>query len=68
MKDGSGNAVCDKIGQRAGKPVYGYDGWWGYDSMPIIKSTNGSEYQTGDWAEEIIYNEDIKRAIKLYWR
>ena len=66
MKDGNGNAVCDTIGQRAGKPVYGYDGWWGYDSMPIIKSTNGSEYQTGDWAEEIIYNED-GTSVTQYW-
>ncbi len=66
MKDGNGKAVCDTIGQRAGKPVYGYDGWWGYDSMPIIKSTNGSEYQTGDWAEEIIYNED-GTSVTQYW-
>ena len=66
MKDGNGKAVCDSIGQRAGKPVYGYDGWWGYDSMPIIKSTNGSEYQTGDWAEEIIYNED-GTSVTQYW-
>ena len=66
MKDGSGNAVCDTIGQRAGKPVYGYDGWWGYDSMPIIKSTNGSEYQTGDWAEEIIYNAE-GTSVTQYW-
>ena len=66
MTDGNGKAVCDKIGQRAGKPVYGYDGWWGYDSMPIIKSTNGSEYQTGDWAEEIIYNAE-GTSVTQYW-
>ena len=34
--------------------------------MPIIKSTNGSEYQTGDWAEEIIYSED-KTSVTQYW-
>ncbi len=66
MKDDEGNEVYDTIGQRTDKPVYGYDGWWGYDSMPIIKSTNGSEYQTGDWAEEIIYNED-GTSVTQYW-
>lgn len=66
LKDGNGNDVYDTIGQRTDKPVYGYDGWWGYDSMPIIKSTNGSEYQTGDWAEEIIYNED-GTSVTQYW-
>ena len=36
--------TVDSIGLRAGKEVYSYEGWWGYDSMPVIKSTNGSEY------------------------
>ncbi len=66
MTDGNGNAVCDTIGDRAGKPVYVYEGWWGYDSMPVIKSTNGSEFQTGNWAEKIIYNED-ESSITQYW-
>jgi len=44
--------------------VYAYEGWWGYDSMPVIKSTNGSEYQTGNWAEEII---DGENSINGYW-
>ncbi len=66
LKDDAGNAVSDSIGLRVGKPVYGYDGWWGYDSMPIIKSTNGSEYQTGDWAEEIIYNAE-GTSVTQYW-
>ena len=61
-----GTPVTDSIGLRAGKPVYGYQGWWGYDSMPVIKSTNGSEYQTGNWAEEIIYNED-GTSVTQYW-
>ncbi len=65
MSDGTENGtVKDTIGERKGKDVYGYDGWWGYDSMPIIKSTNGSEYQTGNWAEEIIEGKD---SIGQYW-
>ena len=43
LKDDNDDEVCDSVGLRAGKPVYGYDGWWGYDSMPIIKATNGSD-------------------------
>ena len=54
----------DSIGLRAGKPVYSYEGWWGYDSMPVIYSTNGSEYQTGNWAQEIISGED---SVNAYW-
>ena len=54
----------DKIGLRADKYVYSYEGWWGYDSMPVIYSTNGSEYQTGNWADEIINGED---SINGYW-
>ena len=64
MTDGKGNEVTDAIGLRAGKPVYGYEGWWGYDSMPVIKSTNGSEYQSGNWAEKII---DGKDSVTQYW-
>ena len=55
---------ADNIGLRAGKPVYSYEGWWGYDSMPVIYSTNGSEYQTGNWAEEIISGET---SVNAYW-
>ncbi len=66
MTDTEANPVCDNIGLRAGQPVYSYDGWWGYDSMPIIMSTNGSEYQTGNWAEEIIYNED-GTSVTQFW-
>ena len=66
LKDGNSKEVFDTIGLRTDKPVYGYDGWWGYDSMPIIKSTNGSEYQTGNWAEHIIYNED-ETSVTQYW-
>ncbi len=66
MTDGNGNVTKDSVGLRAGKDVYTYEGWWGYDSMPVIKSTNGSEYQTGNWAEEIIDNED-KTSVTQYW-
>ncbi len=56
--------TVDTIGLRAGKEVYAYEGWWGYDSMPVIKSTNGSEYQTGNWADEIINGAD---SVTQYW-
>lgn len=59
-------AVVDNIGLRAGKTVYGYEGWWGYDSMPVILSTNGSEYQTGNWAQEIICNDD-GTSVTQFW-
>lgn len=58
--------AVDNVGLRAGKSVYSYDGWWGYDSMPVIYSTNGSEYQTGNWAEEIIYNPDGTSATQFW--
>lgn len=66
LKDDNDNDVTDNIGLRAGKTVYGYEGWWGYDSMPVIKATNGSEYQTGNWAEEIIGNDD-GTSVGQYW-
>ncbi len=56
--------AVDTIGLRAGKSVYSYEGWWGYDSMPVIKSTNGSEYQTGNWAQEIISGSG---SVTQYW-
>ena len=56
--------AVDNIGLRAGKEVYSYEGWWGYDSMPVIYSTNGSEYQTGNWAGEIINGSD---SVTQYW-
>ncbi len=56
--------AVDNIGLRAGKEVYSYEGWWGYDSMPVIYSTNGSEYQTGNWAQEIIEGEN---SVSAYW-
>ena len=59
--------TADTIGLRAGKPVYSYEGWWGYDSMPVIYSTNGSEYQTGNWAEEIINDPNGTDSVTEYW-
>lgn len=71
LKDDAGKEVCDTYGLRAGKPVYGYDGWWGYDSMPIIKATNGSEYQTGTWADRVIGKNETSTtsddSVTQYW-
>ena len=71
LKDDEGEEVCDSYGLRAGKPVYGYDGWWGYDSMPIIKATSGSEYQTGTWAEDVIGTNETSttadNSVTQYW-
>lgn len=58
------NVVKDTIGERKGKDVYGYEGWWGYDSMPVVKSTEGSEYQTGNWASTVI---EGSKSIGQYW-
>ena len=69
LKENDGTvAVPDTIGLRVGKPVYGYEGWWGYSNMPVIKATNGSEYQTESWAKEIIGNDDADNgSIAQYW-
>lgn len=64
LTDAEGVAVTDTIGERTGKPVYGYDGWWGYDNMPVIYSTDGSEYQTGNWASEVIEGSS---SVTQYW-
>lgn len=64
LTDDDGEIVQDTIGERAGKNVYAYDCWWGYDSMPVIISTDGSEYQTPGWADEIIDGED---CVAQYW-
>ena len=64
MLDTEQEIVTDTTGERIGKPVYNYDGWWGYDSMPVVKSTNGSEYQTEGWPDEIINGAD---SVTQYW-
>ena len=71
IKDDNGKAVKDTIGLRKGKGVYSYECWWGYDNMPVILSTNGSEYQTPGWKEEIIGTEENESkddgSITKYW-
>lgn len=54
-KDKDGNSV---------PAHYEYEGWWGYDSMPVIKTFNGSEYQVQSWADEVI---DGKDSVSRYW-
>lgn len=71
MKDSNGKAVKDTVGLRKGKGVYSYDCWWGYDNMPVILSTNGSEYQTPGWKEEIIGTQEKSAkddgSVTKYW-
>ena len=71
LKNSDGEAVKDSIGLRAGKEVYAYDCWWGYDSMPVILATNGSEYQTPGWKEAIIGTEETQAkddgSIAKFW-
>ena len=49
-----------------GKPTmhYDYEGWWGYDSMPVVQALNGSEYNVKSWDQEII---DGKDANSRFW-
>lgn len=37
---------------------YTYEGWGGYDSMPVIKALDGSELNVTTWADEIIQGEN----------
>ncbi|MBZ4665965.1 alpha amylase N-terminal ig-like domain-containing protein [Mahella sp.] len=46
------------------KPDGSYEGWWGYDSLPVIRQINGSEYNVKSWADFIINNSN---AISKYW-
>lgn len=64
LQDSDNVDVTDTTGERKGKFVYSYEGWWGYDSMPVITATNGSEYQTPGWADELI---DGKNSVTQYW-
>ncbi|MHB1393509.1 MAG: pullulanase X25 domain-containing protein [Clostridia bacterium] len=36
------------------KQHYRYEDWWGYDSMPVIKSLDGSELNLTTWKDEIL--------------
>ena len=68
--DGDKPAV-DKIGLRIGEPIYSYDCWWGYDSMPVVMATEGSEYRTPGWAKEIIGTDEMSEesdgSVTQYW-
>lgn len=50
-----------------GKPTehYAYEGWWGFDSMPVIQALNGSEYKVSSWADEIIDGQDANARFWL---
>lgn len=41
-----------------------YEGWWGYDSLPVIQSLNGSELNVETFADYIIENDD---SIARQW-
>jgi LPXTG-motif cell wall-anchored protein len=43
---------------------YSYEGWDGLDSLPVIQSLNGSEYNVTTWDNEII---DGPNADSTYW-
>jgi len=54
-----------KVKKVTGDPEhYSYEGWSGYDSMPVIQALNGSEYNVKSWADEII---DGKNANSKLW-
>ncbi|MFC4766350.1 alpha-amylase family glycosyl hydrolase [Effusibacillus consociatus] len=51
------------------KPDGSYEGWWGYDSLPVIKSVNGSELNAGgktglNFGDYIIRNNE---SIARQW-
>lgn len=41
-----------------------YEGWWGYDSLPVIQSLDGSELNVKDFSDYIIRNDD---SIARQW-
>ncbi|MBC2579514.1 alpha-amylase family glycosyl hydrolase [Clostridium sp. DJ247] len=55
-KDKDGNAVTQH---------YDYEGWYGYDSMPVIQALNGSEYNVKTWDDEIIDGKDANSRLWL---
>ena len=45
--------------RNTGNPkYYTYEGWSGFDSMPVIQALGGSEYNVKSWANEIIDSDD----------
>jgi len=57
-------AINNKLVGEGNEKHYDYEGWWGYDSMPVIQSLNGSEYNVKTWADEIIDGPD---SNSRYW-
>lgn len=47
-----------------GNEYYSYEGWSGYDNMPVIQALDGSEYNVESWASEII---DDDNSIARQW-
>lgn len=64
IKDAKGNDVKDANGNVVRAENYGYEGWNGYDSMPVIQALNGSEYQVKTWANDVI---DGPNAVSREW-
>ena len=55
-----------KVAAVTGDPEhYGYEGWAGYDSMPVIQALSGSEYNIKTWADEIIDGKDANSRLWL---
>lgn len=55
-----------KILAETGDPEhYGYEGWAGYTSMPVIQALSGSEYNVKTWADEIIDGKDANSRLWL---
>lgn len=54
----------EKYKAEDGNEYYSYEGWSGYDSMPVIQALNGSEYNVTSWASEIIDGDD---SIARQW-
>jgi glycosidase len=55
-----------KIAGVTGDPEhYGYEGWAGFDSMPVIQALSGSEYNLKTWADEIIDGPEANTRLWL---
>ncbi|MDS0524072.1 alpha-amylase family glycosyl hydrolase [Clostridium sp. SHJSY1] len=57
-------AEKDSKGNETGKYYYSYEGWSGYDSMPVIQALNGSEYNVKSWRNEVI---DGDNSVARQW-
>ena len=54
----------EKYTAENGNEYYSYEGWAGYDNMPVIQALDGSEYNVKSWASEII---DDDNSIARQW-